>query len=114
MAMRRQPPTDPSGRLAVRRACAVCEWTADLLEEPDADPDCPWCHGPTIRVEVLANTDASGGARLAAAALGRIGGSKGGYARAASLSAQRRREIARDAAHARWHKKPGESKPPKR
>jgi hypothetical protein len=37
-----------------------------------------------------------------AAALGRLGGLKGGPARAARLSARRRREIARGAARARW------------
>lgn len=38
----------------------------------------------------------------AAVSLGRRGGLKGGKARAAKLSAERRREIARKAAHARW------------
>jgi hypothetical protein len=36
--------------------------------------------------------------------LGKIGGPKGGYARAASLSAKRRREIAKHAAEKRWNK----------
>jgi len=39
-----------------------------------------------------------------AAALGRLGGLKGGRARANSLSAARRRAIARKAALARWHR----------
>ena len=39
-----------------------------------------------------------------AAALGRLGGLKGGRARAISLSATKRREIARKAARARWRK----------
>ena len=38
----------------------------------------------------------------AAVALGRLGGLKGGPARKARLSSQRRREIARQAAQARW------------
>jgi hypothetical protein len=38
----------------------------------------------------------------AAAALGRLGGLKGGNARAAALSPERRAEIARDAARKRW------------
>ncbi len=38
----------------------------------------------------------------AAVALGRRGGKKGGKARAASLSPQRRAEIAKKAAKARW------------
>ena len=37
-----------------------------------------------------------------AMALGRLGGLKGGRARAAKLSAERRREIARQAALTRW------------
>lgn len=41
----------------------------------------------------------------AAVALGRLGGKKGGKARAKKLSAKRRREIARKAAKARWRKK---------
>ena len=38
----------------------------------------------------------------AAVALGRLGGKKGGPARAKSLSAQKRKEIAKKAAKARW------------
>jgi len=38
----------------------------------------------------------------AAVALGRLGGQKGGKARAAKLTAERRREIAKAAAAARW------------
>jgi len=38
----------------------------------------------------------------AAVALGRLGGAKGGKARAASLSPERRKEIAEKAARARW------------
>ena len=41
----------------------------------------------------------------AAVALGRLGGLKGGKARAAKLSAKRRKEIARKAASSRWSKK---------
>jgi hypothetical protein len=39
-----------------------------------------------------------------AVALGRLGGQKGGKARAAKLSKRRRSEIARKAAQARWNK----------
>ena len=38
----------------------------------------------------------------AAVALGRLGGKKGGAARAAKLSPKRRKEIAKHAAQARW------------
>jgi hypothetical protein len=41
----------------------------------------------------------------AAVALGRLGGKKGGRARADKLDPARRREIASDAAKARWAKK---------
>lgn len=40
--------------------------------------------------------------KKAAAALGRLGGLKGGKARAKSLSAAKRKEIAKRAAKARW------------
>ena len=43
----------------------------------------------------------------AAVALGRLGGLKGGKARAKSLSKRRRKEIARKAAKTRWRKKGG-------
>jgi hypothetical protein len=38
----------------------------------------------------------------AAVALGKLGGMKGGHARAAELSPERRKEIAQKAAKARW------------
>ncbi len=41
----------------------------------------------------------------AAVALGRLGGKKGGKARAAKLSAKRRKTIAKKAAKVRWSKK---------
>ena len=41
----------------------------------------------------------------AAVELGRLGGKKGGKARAEKLSPERRKEIARKAAKARWDKK---------
>lgn len=51
---------------------------------------------------------ATDGKNPAAVALGRLGGMKGGAARAKKLSAKRRAEIARAAAKARWkgRKKP--------
>lgn len=44
------------------------------------------------------------GKNPAAVALGRLGGKKGGKARAAKLTPERRREIAREAARKRWGK----------
>ena len=43
--------------------------------------------------------------KLAASAMGRKGGLKGGKARAKALSSKRRSEIAKKAAAARWNKK---------
>jgi len=40
----------------------------------------------------------------AAVALGKLGGLKGGKSRASKLDPERRRQIAKDAARARWHK----------
>jgi hypothetical protein len=48
--------------------------------------------------------DPNAGKNPAAVALGRLGGAKGGRARAERLSARRRREIARRAAKTRWQK----------
>jgi len=42
----------------------------------------------------------------AAQALGRLGGLKGGKARAASMTPEQRKEVAKKAAEARWGKKP--------
>jgi hypothetical protein len=44
------------------------------------------------------------GKNPAAVALGRLGGLKGGKARAESLTAKKRKEIAKKAAKARWSK----------
>ncbi len=44
------------------------------------------------------------GKNPAAVALGRLGASKGGKARAAKLTIKRRKEIARNAAQVRWKK----------
>ena len=96
--------TDRVATLTVRRRCLVCEWIG-TVEEPentdDIGPECVRCHAPTERIEVM-------GRRLGsirnphAAALGRLGGLKGGPARAAALSPRRRRAIAQAAARARW------------
>lgn len=49
--------------------------------------------------------EAEGTKNPAAVALGRLGGLKGGHARAAALTKKRRVEIAAAASHARWGKK---------
>jgi hypothetical protein len=47
------------------------------------------------------------GKNPAAVALGRLGGLKGGKARAKALNAKQRKKIAQDGAKARWGKKDG-------
>jgi len=84
----------------------VCQWEGQVVEPAGTDeigPECPACHAPTERLAI------HGKSRRAvnpyAAALGRLGGLKGGPARAGALSAARRREIARRAALMRWKKR---------
>ena len=63
-------------------------------------------HDPdSITLEKVKEAEASG-KNLAAVALGRLGGLKGGKARAAKLSPRKRRLIAKKAAEKRWSKKP--------
>ena len=90
----------------VRRRCLVCDAEADVVEPENTDeigPLCNVCHAPTERLAVLEETARAPNPH--AAALGRLGGLKGGPARAHALTARRRREIARAAALARWQKK---------
>ena len=92
------------------RGCTICDWEAQLVEQGrDQDPLCPWCYGRTMRRSVLGivvpENAGPGQKNLHAASLGRLGGLKGGPARASKLSAKRRKEIAVAAARARWGKK---------
>jgi hypothetical protein len=95
----------PKG-LEVDRKCLVCEWTG-IVRESDDTPEigsaCPSCHAPTERVAIRRTWDEPPNPH--AAALARLGASKGGHARASALSPQRRREIARAAAQARWKRR---------
>ena len=106
----RPAPLSSQPRNLVQRKCRICEWEGEHVELPGADPDCPWCHGPTevLQILPLPGGIVVSGAQLVknpfAAALGRLGAKKGGVARARALSPKRRREIARDAARARWAK----------
>ena len=93
--------------LDVRRRCLVCDWEERGTEPEETDvlgPPCSRCHAPTERVGVLARRIEDIARNPHAAALGRLGGQRGGPARAAALSPRRRREIARAAARARWRK----------
>jgi hypothetical protein len=108
MAKGRMPPSRRNAPRLVERRCVVCEWRGEVTEHGEESATCPWCHAPTELVRVLTPEAAptSSGKNVHAAALGRLGGLKGGPARADALTATRRREIARKAARARWRKKP--------
>jgi hypothetical protein len=87
----------------VRRQCLVCDAEQEVLERTFTDeigPSCPSCGAPTERTAVLRDRLVSKNPH--AVALGRLGGVKGGPARAEALTPQRRREIARRAILARW------------
>ena len=91
---------------AVRR-CLVCDFVEERTEPESEDligSPCRRCQAPTERVEVLKRRSVRHEPNPHAAALGRLGGLKGGPARAAALTAKRRREIAKTAARARWRK----------
>ena len=90
---------------SVRRRCLVCEAEMTVNEPENTEPigtPCQECSAPTERVAVLAVRKQELTSDANAAALGRLGGLKGGKARAAALSPARRREIARLAARRRW------------
>ena len=90
-----------------RRRCLVCDWEQTTTESETTDvlgSPCDRCHAPTERVEILARRLERVGRNEHAAALARLGASRGGFARAASLTPKRRGEIARMAARARWSK----------
>jgi hypothetical protein len=94
--------------LEVRRRCLVCEWEGTFVEPAATDEigtPCESCHAPTERIEVLARRAALESRNPHAAALGRLGGLKGGPARASALSPERRRQIATKAARTRWGKR---------
>jgi hypothetical protein len=94
--------------LKVQRRCLVCEFTDEREEAEQTDeigPECRRCHAPTERTEILGRRIVAAAPNPAAAALGRLGGLKGGPARARVLSAARRRDIARAAALARWKRR---------
>ena len=76
--------------------------------EAQAGPDagqCPTCDRMTLHQhtgECMAGCMAVRYKNPAAVALGKLGASKGGKARAAKLSPERRRQIARQGGEARW------------
>ncbi len=58
-----------------------------------------------LAADIVAEATGDSEKNPAAVALGKLGGKKGGPARAKKLSKKRRSEIARKAAQARWGKK---------
>jgi hypothetical protein len=97
--------TDADPIVTARRRCLVCDFVEDVRERESTDaigPPCSRCHAPSERVEILERHAVERNPH--AAALGRLGGLKGGPARAAALTPRRRREIARAAARARWER----------
>ena len=97
----RPDPDNPEQPHVVKRRCPVCEWEGIVVVGSSNEEDCPQCHAPTV-VEPPPTGKAK---NPHAAALGRLGGVRGGKARAEALSAKRRKEIARNAALARWRKR---------
>jgi hypothetical protein len=88
-----------------RRRCLVCDWEETVSEPETTDvlgPLCSRCHAPTERISAANRRLVSITRNPHAAALGRLGGLRGGPARAAALGAKRRRDIARTAALTRW------------
>jgi hypothetical protein len=115
--VRKEPASSDFGTMStdgvqvVNRHCTICDWEAQLVERGmGEDPLCPWCYGPTERTSVLGlvipEVLRPGQKNPYASSLGRLGGLKGGPARAAKLTAKQRREIASKAARARWGNKP--------
>ena len=70
-----------------------------------AEPIVDQATASTPQAESSPEATVADGKNPAAVALGRLGGMRGGPARAAKLSAKKRTEIARKAAQARWEKK---------
>jgi hypothetical protein len=101
------PPPRTRAMLDVTRRCLVCDWEESVTEPEETDvlgPPCSRCGAPSERTAVSARRFEPIVRNPHAAALGRLGGQRGGPARAAALSPRRRRDIARAAALARWRK----------
>lgn len=76
----------------------------DRSSKPKRPTDLNKLASKIVEAATEGEPDPDEGKDPAAVSLGRRGGLKGGKARAAKLSAERRREIAKKAAKARWAK----------
>lgn len=75
------------------RRCLVCEMEEAVWEPEETDeigPPCSRCHAPTERVASLERRRSRQGINVHAAALGRLGGLKGGPARQSHAAAAAR------------------------
>jgi hypothetical protein len=94
--------------LTVRRRCLVCDAELECEEAadtPDIGVPCALCSAPSERISVLRRRVSNPDRNVHAAALGRLGGLKGGIARAERLTAEERSQIAKKAARTRWNKR---------
>lgn len=87
-------------RSSIKEPQDEAQLAKSIVEELTADIDDTISNEPESKPEKNA----------AAVALGRLGGLKGGKARAEKLSPKRKKAIAKKAAQARWSKAKGEDK----
>ena len=78
---------------------------AAIVGEATSDFYCPACEPERLPKALQGQKFNHGCPKGAAQALGRLGGLKGGKARAASLTPEQRKATAKKAAEARWRKK---------
>jgi len=76
-----------------------------VMRKRKTPPKDPNAAAKSVLDAIIASSEAEPEKNPAAVALGRLGGLKGGKARAKKLSAERRREIAKAAATKRWRPK---------
>ena len=81
-------------------------WHTGEMARPAKRPNDPIQLGKLIGDILTGQVEDKAPARGEMEELGRLGGLKGGAARAAALSPERRKEIAKAAAAKRWAKKP--------
>ena len=83
----------------------ICNMATNPRKHRSRDEDVNEAAFRVVREVTEKQDPEASGKNPAAVALGRLGASKGGKARAAKLSAKKRAQIARKAAMARWTEK---------